>query len=76
MNEKSSSTANNSERIKKLAVTALLAALAFVATAIPFFKIPVVPAAPYLKYDPKDVFLVLGGFIVGPLASVFLSVAR
>ena len=66
---------NNAERTKQIAVTALLAALAFAATAIPFFKIPVVPAAPYLKFDPKDVFIVLGGFIVGPLASVFISVS-
>ena len=65
----------NSERIRRIAVTAMLAAIAYAATALPFFKLPVVPLAPYLKYDPKDVFIVLGGFIVGPLASVFISVS-
>lgn len=73
--KKNTPAIKSSERTKKIAVTSLLAALAFVATALPFFKIPVVPAAPYLKYDPKDVFIVLGGFIVGPLASVFISVS-
>ena len=59
--------------LRRITVTALFCAIAFVLTALPFFKFPVVPAAPYLTYDPKDVFIVLGGFIFGPLTSVVIS---
>jgi riboflavin transporter FmnP len=54
---------------KRLAMLAILTALAyaFVATV----RIPVVA---FLKYEPKDVIIVMAGFIYGPMASVVVSV--
>ena len=34
---------------------------------------PLVPAASFLKYDPKDIIIVMGGFIYGPLTSFLMS---
>jgi len=31
------------------------------------------PAAPFLKYDPKDVVIIIGGFIYGPAAAFCMS---
>ena len=57
-----------SEQIKQMVVMALLAALAYVVMA--FIRIPVIS---FLKYEPKDVIITIGGFIYGPLASVGIS---
>ncbi len=47
---------------QRLCVMAMLCALAFVAVAL--IRIPVVA---FLKYEPKDVLLVIGGFLFGPV---------
>ncbi len=57
---------------KKLAAMAMLVALAYVVTAMT--RLPLVGAAPYLKYDPKDVVLVIGGFLYGPMAAAGMSI--
>ena len=59
--------------IKNLAVLAILTALAYVATLL--IRIPLFPAAPFLTYDPKDVFIIIGGFLYGPLAVIPMSAA-
>ena len=59
----------NSARIRKIVMTAMLCALAFVTVAL--LRIPVVA---FLKYDPKDVIITLGGLIWGPLTSLIVSV--
>nr|QGT51004.1 riboflavin transporter [uncultured Firmicutes bacterium] len=56
-------------KTKKLTTTAALCAIAFVMTAV--IRIPVVL---FLKYDPKDIIIVLGGLIWGPLTSCVVSV--
>ncbi|MDR2558817.1 MAG: ECF transporter S component, partial [Oscillospiraceae bacterium] len=56
---------------KKLVTMALLSALAYASTF--FFSWSFIPAAPYLTYDPKDVFIITGGFFFGPLAVVMMS---
>ena len=58
-----------SERIKKLVTLAILCALAIVAMLL--IRIPVVM---FLKYEPKDVVLAIGGFIFGPLPVMVMSV--
>jgi riboflavin transporter FmnP len=57
-------------KTKKLAVIAMLCAIAFLTVAL--VKIPVVPAPP-LKYDPKDVIIVIGGFMFGPFAALSMA---
>ncbi len=54
---------NSTWRLRRLCVMALLCAMAFAAVAL--IRIPVVA---FLKYEPKDVLLVIGGFLFGPLA--------
>ena len=57
---------------KKLAITAMLAAVASVVMLL--VRINFMPAAPYLVYDPKDIIIAIGGLIVGPLAVIAMSV--
>ena len=54
---------------KRLVVLALLSALGFISMMI--VKIPVIWI---LKYEPKDIFITLGGFLYGPLAALACSV--
>ena len=56
-------------RTKKLTPTGMLFAQAY-ASAV-FGRIPLVL---FLKYDPKDVIIVIGGLIYGPLTSLAVSV--
>lgn len=57
------------DKTKKLVTLAMLCAMAFVVVA--FVRIP---AVQFLKYEPKDVIIVIGGFLFGPMASVLISV--
>jgi len=56
-------TARNAN-LKKLCILAMISALAYVAMV--FGRVPVVL---FLKYDPKDVIITIGGFLFGPLAA-------
>ncbi len=56
-------------KAKKITLLAMLSAVAFVVVA--FIRIP---AVEFLKYEPKDVVIVIGGFMYGPLAAVIISV--
>lgn len=56
---------------KKLATMAMLTALAYVVMAA--IHLPLMAAAPFLKYDPKDVVLTIGAFIYGPVAGLSMS---
>ncbi len=58
-------------RTKNMTTMAMLAALAFLVMLVG--RIPMVAAAPFLKYDPKDVIIVIGGFIFGPFAAFMIS---
>ena len=57
---------------KKLTALAMLSALAFL-LAVLFHYLPIpslVPAAPFLRFEPKDVIIVIAGFVYGPLVVV------
>ena len=58
------------EKIKRLTCTGMLIALAYVLMV--FCRIPLVQ---WLKYDPKDIVIVMGGFVFGPWTAVAVSVA-
>ncbi len=58
----------NISKTRKLTATGMLCALAYVAVLVG--RIPLVL---FLKYDPKDVVIVIGGFIFGPLTSLAVS---
>lgn len=59
----------NHQNTKKLTTTGMLCALAYAAAAIG--RIPLVL---FLKYDPKDVIIAIGGLIYGPITSLFITV--
>lgn len=54
--------------VKQLVLLAVFTALAY--TAVCLIRIP---AVVFLKYEPKDVIIVMGGLILGPLASLIIS---
>lgn len=55
-------------RTKKMTTLAMLCAFAYVVMVVG--RIPVVM---FLKYDPKDIIITIGGFIYGPLATFIIS---
>ena len=59
----------NNSKTKKLTTISMLCALAYAAVAIG--RIPLVL---FLKYDPKDIIIVIGGLIYGPLVSFAVTV--
>lgn len=55
-------------KTKKLVTISMLCALAY--TAVLVGRIPLVL---FLKYDPKDIMITIGGFIFGPVTAFFMS---
>lgn len=55
-------------KTKKLTTIGMLCALAYVVAVVG--RIPLVL---FLKYDPKDIIIAIGGLIFGPLTSFFIS---
>ena len=49
----------------------MLSALAFVAVML--VKIPIMPSAPFLKFDVKDAVILIGGLLYGPAAALLVS---
>lgn len=68
--------ANRAKKKRKLfsasgiAKLAMLSALAF---AVTFLEFPIFPAASFLQLDFANVFVLIGGFMYGPLAAVIIS---
>ncbi len=60
----------NISKTRKLTTISLLCALAYIAVFVG--RIPIVL---FLKYDPKDVIIVIGGLIYGPLTALAITVA-
>lgn len=57
---------------KKMVVLAMLSAISYVVVAI--FRIPIpMGVVDFLKYEPKDVIITIGGFLFGPFASMLIS---
>ena len=60
----------NQNRIKTVTVTAMLSAMAYAAVCLG--RVPVVL---FLKYDPKDIIIALGGILWGPAVAFRVSAA-
>lgn len=54
--------------VKKMVLLAMLAAIAYMMVSL--IRIPVVL---FLSYEPKDVIIAIGGFLLGPMASFVVS---
>ncbi|MBE6958429.1 MAG: ECF transporter S component [Ruminococcaceae bacterium] len=57
-------------QVKTMVLMAMLAAVAYL---LSFFKTPLMPAAPFLSYEPMDVAITVSGFLLGPLAALIIS---
>jgi riboflavin transporter FmnP len=61
-------------KTQKLAIHGMLAALAYITLYVSrLVPIVLVPAVPQLKYDPKDIIIIIGGFLFGPLSAFAVS---
>ena len=57
-------------KVKKLTTLGMLAAIAYVVMLVGRF-----PLVLFLSYDPKDVVIVIAGFLYGPMSSFLISAA-
>ena len=62
---------NISSRTRKIVIMAMLCALTYGVMVVG--RVPVLTVPPFLKYDPKDVIIVIGGFLFGPVAVFAIS---
>ena len=60
---------NSTQNLRRLTIMAMFTALAFASVAL--IRIPVML---WLNYDPKDVFLTIGAFLLGPIEGVIMTV--
>lgn len=60
---------HSAQRLKRLTIMAMFTALAFVSVAL--IRIPVML---WLSYEPKDVFLTIGAFLLGPVEGVIMTI--
>ena len=58
----------NTFSVKKMVLLAMLAAVAYMMGSL--IRVPIVL---FLKYEPKDVIITIGGFLLGPMASFIIS---
>ncbi len=66
------SKGNGRVDVRKLTTMAMLAAIGVMLVA--FIEVPIIPAAPFLKYDPADVPILIGTLVYGPVAGLILTV--
>lgn len=57
---------------QKLTRMGLLCAISIVL--ILLIRVPIIPAAPYLVYEPGDVPIIIGSFIFGPISGLIMTV--
>jgi len=57
---------------KKITTLAMLVAIGIALLAL--IRFPIMPAAPFLTFDFKDVPILIGGFLFGPAAALIMSV--
>lgn len=58
---------------KRMAITAMFVALSYVVSLLEF---PIFPATPYLKLDFGNVFILLTGFLFGPVEGIIACVIK
>ena len=61
-------SAMSDKKVKNLVILAMLSSIAYVMVSL--IRVPVVL---FLSYEPKDVIITIGGFLLGPLASFGIS---
>lgn len=66
-----STTVQGSWSTRRIAITALLCALAAIATL--FLEFPILPGFDFLKYDPSGIIALIAGFSFGPATGLIVS---
>ncbi|MCQ2437505.1 MAG: ECF transporter S component [Clostridia bacterium] len=56
---------------RQLTLCAMLCAIAYVVMLVG--RVSLMAAAPFLKYDPKDVIIAIGGFLMGPFPALLIT---
>lgn len=64
--------AQNSYRVKKTVILALICAMAYAVVLV--CRLPIIPAAPYLDLEFKSGIILVGAYIFGPLSGLVMSV--
>ncbi len=59
----------------RISYMAVFTALAFILR-LPWFEFSIIPAVPFLKVDFSDVFVMIAGFSLGPVAGVTVGVLK
>ncbi|MDR0918215.1 MAG: ECF transporter S component [Oscillospiraceae bacterium] len=59
---------------KQLVVLAMFAAIAYILMLVSRFLPPIVPAVEFLKYDPKDIMIVISGMLFGVFGVVSTAI--
>jgi len=65
---------NRTVNVRMIAVLGVFAAIAYALTFVSRFLPPLIPAVPFLKYDPKDFIIAIAGFMFGPLPALAVIV--
>ena len=60
------------EKVRKLVVMAMLVAISVVLIYV--IHVPLIPAVPFLEYDPADIPILIGAMAYGPVAGLILTV--
>ncbi|NLK86613.1 MAG: ECF transporter S component [Clostridiaceae bacterium] len=58
--------------VKKMTTMAILSAMSIVLMLL--IRVPLLPAAPYLIYEPADIPILIGTFIFGPISGLIMTV--
>lgn len=66
-----STTGSGTWSTRRIAVYALFVAMAL---ALSFISVPLMPAAPFLQYDPSGIVALIAGFAFGPSAAAIVTV--
>lgn len=61
-------------KTKKMTTISLLCALSYIAVFVSQSLPPIVANFPFLKYDPKDAIIVVGGLLYGPTTAIVISI--
>ena len=59
--------------VKKIVMIAMLSAISVILLMIPFLRMPLLPAAPFLEYDAMDIPILVGGFLFGPVVGIAIT---
>lgn len=62
----------NSYKIRKMAILALLSAMAYIITFV--CRLPIMPSASFLDLEFKSAIILIGSFIFGPISGFFMSI--